>query len=179
MVSLDSARTGRQLQRYKKGRRLVVGCIPYRFKTTSKSYLDGKELEVLLISAQREGKGMLFPKGGWENDESMKEAALRETIEEAGVVGIVQQKLGKWKFKSKNHEGCYIAYMFPLLVKDQLELWPEKDFRRRVWMNVSEAREACHYSWMQEALDSLACRLSTEEDEEELEKVENTNCSLN
>ncbi|XP_047335721.1 nudix hydrolase 18, mitochondrial-like [Impatiens glandulifera] len=172
MVAMDSARTGRLLQRYTKGRRLVVGCIPYRFKTTSKSYLEGKELEVLLISAQREGKGMLFPKGGWENDESMKEAALRETIEEAGVIGIVQNKLGKWKFKSKSHDGSYVAYMFPLLVKDQLDLWPEKEIRRRAWMGVPEAREACHYTWMKEALDSLACRLvpSTQQQQEIIEE---------
>lgn len=29
-------------------------------------------------------------KGGWEIDESIEEAALRETVEEAGVVGDVQ-----------------------------------------------------------------------------------------
>lgn len=31
--------------------------------------------------------------GGWENDESIEDAALRETVEEAGVVGIVEVKL--------------------------------------------------------------------------------------
>lgn len=46
--------------------------------------------EVLVISAQRKGKGMLFPKGGWESDESIKEAALRESLEEAGVFGTVE-----------------------------------------------------------------------------------------
>uniref|UniRef100_M1B5F1 Diphosphoinositol polyphosphate phosphohydrolase n=1 Tax=Solanum tuberosum TaxID=4113 RepID=M1B5F1_SOLTU len=30
---------------------------------------------------------MMFPKGGWEIDESLEEAASRETFEEAGVVG--------------------------------------------------------------------------------------------
>ncbi|KAL4567322.1 hypothetical protein LXL04_022903 [Taraxacum kok-saghyz] len=47
-------------------------------------------LEVLVISAQRKGKGMLFPKGGWESDESIKEAALRKSLEEAGVLGTVE-----------------------------------------------------------------------------------------
>lgn len=42
-----------------------------------------------MISAQK-GNGMQFPKGGWEKDESMEQAALRETIEEAGVVGSVE-----------------------------------------------------------------------------------------
>lgn len=44
---------------------------------------------MLVISAQ-DGKGMLFPKGGWENDESMEDAAVRETLEEAGVRGIIE-----------------------------------------------------------------------------------------
>ncbi|KAG4391772.1 hypothetical protein AAZX31_05G232500 [Glycine max] len=57
-------------QRYDDGCRQVVG-------------YQNKELEVLVISAQK-GNGMQFPKGGWESDESMEQAALRETIEEAG-----------------------------------------------------------------------------------------------
>jgi len=32
----------------------------------------------------------MHAQGGWESDESMEQAALRETIEEAGVVGNVE-----------------------------------------------------------------------------------------
>ena len=73
------ARQGRELQRYSQrtGGRIVVGCIPYRVRC------DG-ELEVLVITSQK-GHGMMFPKGGWEEDESMDEAARREALEEAGV----------------------------------------------------------------------------------------------
>ncbi|KAG4975100.1 hypothetical protein AAZX31_11G220600 [Glycine max] len=155
------SRTGRELQRYRKGRRQVVGCIPYRFKIGEKTSLDvvSDELEVLVISSQK-GKGMLFPKGGWELDESKKEAALRETMEEAGVRGIVGGKLGKWSFKSKTHDTFYEGYMFPLLVQEQLEFWPEQNVRQRIWMSVTEAREVCQHWWMKEALDRLVNRLS-------------------
>ncbi|OIV95719.1 hypothetical protein TanjilG_01513 [Lupinus angustifolius] len=160
VVSLVS-RTGRELQRYRKGRRQVVGCIPYRYKIGEKTSMDSDEIEVLVISSQNQkGKGMLFPKGGWELDESKKEAALRETIEEAGVRGIVGGKLGKWSFKSKTHDTFYEGYMFPLLVQEQLEFWPEHNVRQRTWMSVSEAREACQRWWMKEALDRLVNRLS-------------------
>ncbi|GJV11663.1 NUDIX hydrolase 17, mitochondrial-like protein [Tanacetum coccineum] len=120
------SRSGRQLQRYNKGQqRQVVGCIPYRIN-------NNNALEVLVISAQRKGKGMLFPKGGWECDETIKEAALRESIEEAGVYGIVE---------------------------GELEFWPEKDIRRRAWVSVENAKEVCQYTWMKEALDLLVIRL--------------------
>ncbi|KAI3976492.1 hypothetical protein MKX01_008350 [Papaver californicum] len=153
MVALVS-RTGRQHQRYNlKGCRQVVGCIPYRFD-------DEKQLEVLVISSQKNHK-MLFPKGGWEIDESMEEAALRETLEEAGVVGEVKFKLGKWSFKSKRYDTFYEGYMFSLLVEDELESWAESNVRTRQWMTVKDAREICQHWWMKEALDVLTQRLLT------------------
>ena len=52
--------------------------------------VEGPEgVEVLLISS-RKGKGHVFPKGGWEEDEGLSEAAMRETVEEAGVRGELE-----------------------------------------------------------------------------------------
>ncbi|KAE8682006.1 Nudix hydrolase 4 [Hibiscus syriacus] len=100
------ARTGRHLQRYDNlGRRQVAGCIPYRFKCRTDGTITN-DLEVLVISSQK-GPKMMFPKGGWEIDESIEEAALRESIEEAGVLGHVECELGKWYFISKNHGTFY------------------------------------------------------------------------
>ncbi|PIA48287.1 hypothetical protein AQUCO_01400703v1 [Aquilegia coerulea] len=150
MVSMIS-RTGRQLQRYNQGCRQVVGCIPYRYKFG----INGdKELEVLLISSQK-GQKMLFPKGGWEIDESIKEAAARETFEEAGVQGDVEFELGSWMFQSKRYGTLYEGFMFSLLVKEQLDFWPERNVRTRRWMTVEEARDVCQYGWMKEALEEL------------------------
>ncbi|KAI3843737.1 hypothetical protein MKX03_018390 [Papaver bracteatum] len=166
MVALVS-RTGRQHQRYNlKGCRQVVGCIPYR-------YDDEDQLEVLVISSQKNHK-MLFPKGGWEIDESMEEAALRETLEEAGVTGEVKCKLGEWSFKSKRYDTFYEGYMFSLHVEDELESWAESHVRTRKWMTVKDAREICQHWWMKEALDVLIQRLSPsqQEDDDTVEEEE-------
>ncbi|KAI7745806.1 hypothetical protein M8C21_027678 [Ambrosia artemisiifolia] len=162
MVSMV-ARSGRQLQRYNHGQRQVVGCIPYRIKGSKMGSDDKLEdaLEVLVISAQRKGKGMLFPKGGWESDESIVEAAKRESVEEAGVLGKVEGALGTWCFKSKGNDSYYEGHMFPLLVEEQLDFWPEKNIRQRQWVSVPKAKEVCQYSWMKEALDLLVMRLES------------------
>ncbi|XP_044504768.1 nudix hydrolase 18, mitochondrial-like [Mangifera indica] len=164
------SRTGRHLQRYcQTGLRQVVGCIPYRLKEIKQQTefeIDEEDIEVLLISSQK-GKGMLFPKGGWETDESKEQAASRETVEEAGVTGLVERELGTWKFKSKSHDTYYEGIMFSLLVKEQLEIWPEKNVRKRTWMSVAEARKACQYLWMKEALDRLV-EQRQQRDEEKL-----------
>lgn len=151
------SRTGRSLQRYNQGCRQVVGCIPYRYKT----HINGeKELLVLLISSQKGEKKMFFPKGGWELDESIEDAAARETFEEAGVRGDVEYPLGSWMFKSKRYGTYYEGFMFSFFVKEQPEFWPEKDVRTRRWMTVREASEICQHLWMREALDKLVYHLT-------------------
>ncbi|CAN6569984.1 unnamed protein product [Malus baccata var. baccata] len=137
MVAALVSRTGRHMQRYSKGHRQVVGCIPYRYKASKQTPFknDAQELEVLVISSQK-GKGMLFPKGGWELDESKEGAAARETLEEAGVRGLIEE---------------------------QLDFWPEKNLRQRIWMSVEEAREVCQHWWMNEALDRLVNRLTQQQ----------------
>ncbi|KAJ8747718.1 hypothetical protein K2173_012668 [Erythroxylum novogranatense] len=142
------ARTGRQLQRYDNmGRRQVVGCIPYRYKICSDGSVSD-ELEVLVITSQKGSGGMMFPKGGWELDESVEQAAARESLEEAGVLGKVEDRY------------IYEGYMFPLLVTEQLDIWPEKNMRQRIWMTVEEAQEVCRHLWMKEALDRFVERLT-------------------
>ncbi|KAG1330563.1 nudix hydrolase 17, mitochondrial [Cocos nucifera] len=160
MVSLVS-RQGRQLQRYSSnGCRLVVGCIPYKFKLDKPCSDDlDKAVEVLVISSQK-GYGMMFPKGGWETDETIKQAASREALEEAGVQGNIERGLGRWKYKSKTYDAFYEGIMFPLNVTEVLVDWPEMDVRERRWVTVAEAREGCEHLWMKEALERLVKRLS-------------------
>lgn len=172
MVSMVS-RSGRDFQRYDEGCRQVVGCIPYRYTKTDE-FSSVEELEVLVISSQK-GQGMMFPKGGWETDESIEDAALRETREEAGVRGIVERGLGKWRYKSKRGGILHEVYMFPLLVQEQLDSWPEKDLRKRRWMSVAQAREVCQRLWMKEALDEFVRRQTQLKQNEE--KDETTTCT--
>ncbi|KAJ6794454.1 nudix hydrolase 17, mitochondrial-like [Iris pallida] len=148
------ARQGRELQRYDGGgRRLVVGCIPYRLDTIDQA------VEVLVISSQK-GHGMMFPKGGWESDETITQAASREALEEAGVRGEVEDVLGKWEYKSRRYNTFYEGFMFPLHVTEELTNWPEMGARKRRWVSAAEAREGCEHLWMTEALDELERRLS-------------------
>ncbi|CAA6673486.1 unnamed protein product [Spirodela intermedia] len=153
------ARTGRHQQRYEQGHRLVAGCIPYKYRY-SNGNSGGKRkraVEVLMINTPS-GPGLLFPKGGWENDETVEDAAEREALEEAGVRGEIKELLGHYYFKSRTHkdefcpDGSCNAAMFPLLVKEELSTWPEQGTRQRKWLTVPEALEQCRHSWMKEAL---------------------------
>ncbi|KAE9617124.1 hypothetical protein Lal_00034425 [Lupinus albus] len=159
-MSVLVARTGRHQQRYENGYRLVAGCVPFRYKSSDDCVDCNSEkiVEVLLISSPS-GPGLLFPKGGWENDETVEEAAAREAVEEAGVRGDLMGFTGYYEFKSKTHqdefspEGLCKAAMFALFVKEELELWPEKSSRDRTWLAVSEALGRLRHAWMRDALE--------------------------
>ncbi|KAJ8505653.1 hypothetical protein OPV22_006539 [Ensete ventricosum] len=157
MVALVSRR-GRTMQRYNSGCRLVAGCIPYRFRKTDKPSLGDidQAIEVMVVSSQK-GRELMFPKGGWELDESMQAAASREAFEEAGVRGRFEGKLGKWPSKEQDK----IHHMFAMRVTEVLPQWPEMNARERKWVSVGEAREVCKHAWMREALDKLHELLST------------------
>lgn len=49
---------------------------------------------------------------------------------------FLQEELGQWNFKSKGNDAYYEGHMFPLHVKEQLDLWPEKHIRQRVWVSL-------------------------------------------
>ncbi|KAL4321782.1 hypothetical protein AHAS_Ahas14G0144900 [Arachis hypogaea] len=75
---------------------------------------------------------MLFSKGGWELDESKKEAALRETIEEAGVRGIA----GFVYCRVNWGNGASRAKPMIPSMKGTLEFWPEQNIRQRTWVST-------------------------------------------
>ncbi|KAK4481759.1 hypothetical protein RD792_012670 [Penstemon davidsonii] len=160
MSGLLVARTGRHQQRYEDGYRLIAGCIPFKYRDVEEDGGDSSEkmVEVLMINSTS-GPGLLFPKGGWENDETAKEAAVREAVEEAGVRGDLVHFLGCYSFKSKtlqdefSPEGLCRAAMYALHVKEELDSWPEKSHRERSWLTIPKAIECCRHPWMRDALE--------------------------
>ncbi|CAL9093463.1 unnamed protein product [Musa hybrid cultivar] len=155
------ARKGRHLQRYENQLRLVAGCIPYKIigkpDNQSGDLING--VEVLMISSPGR-HDFVFPKGGWETDETVCEAACREALEEAGVRGIIDEiELGNWVFRSKSsqgtcsQEGGCRGHIFALEVTEELDNWPEQKMHGRKWVALEEAYALCRYDWMREALD--------------------------
>ncbi|KAK9838818.1 hypothetical protein WJX74_003919 [Apatococcus lobatus] len=151
------SRVGREQQRYGiDGERLVAGCIPVRLSISS----SGPEIVSILLITSRGGKGYVFPKGGWELDESCLEAAARETVEEAGVRGKLEDApVGRWEFYSGKaervhsaHKGRCIAHMFAMHVEEELSSWPESPARKRIWCSVPDAIQKCRHDWMKDAI---------------------------
>ncbi|XP_057950259.1 nudix hydrolase 13, mitochondrial-like isoform X2 [Malania oleifera] len=169
-MSCQPARTGRHRQRYKDHLRLVSGCIPYRRVENTRDISSTVEnrVTILMISSPNRDD-LVFPKGGWEDDETLCEAACREAEEEAGVRGkLSENPLGVWEFRSKSRqnssslEGGCRGYMFALEVDEELDSWPEQAIHGRIWLSEEEAFKRCRYEWMKEALRIFLASLTKE-----------------
>ncbi|KAF3663438.1 putative glucan endo-1,3-beta-glucosidase 12-like [Capsicum annuum] len=112
-------------------------CIPYRCKTRDpSSCVQGSpidDLEFLLISSQKNPR-MMFPKVGWEIDESLEEAASRETFEEAGVVGEVEVQVNF----SEAREVCWHPWM-----KEALDVFASKVSKRKEGTQIYTISRNC------------------------------------
>ena len=104
---------------------------------------SGDARELLLVTSRDTGRWIL-PKGWIEEGEDGAQAALRETWEEAGLIGEVVPggPVGHYRYvKQRTRRGdalCDVDVYLLRLVEEQ-EQWPEKDQRRRKWFPVATA----------------------------------------
>lgn len=115
-------------------------------------------VQVMLISSSG-GAGWVFPKGGWELDETAESAAMRETVEEAGVRGDLDpQIVGTYPYSNRKtsptRKGC-VAHIFVMVVKEELSVWPESQRRKRSWVC---SLETCAHVFIQQASENAGCR---------------------
>lgn len=95
VMTQKSSRQGRETQRWVTDPstyqriRLVTGCVPI--------LKDGR---ILFVSSSRKAEWIL-PKGGWELDETMEESAVRESYEEAGVLGTLGTLLSEIQYETR------------------------------------------------------------------------------
>lgn len=111
--------------------RLLAGCVPLTN--------DG---HVIFVSSSKHPDQWILPKGGWEQDETLTEAAKRETYEEAGLLGRLGPPLeNDIVYRSKSLNKWNNLQMFPMFVEHILQNWPESATRNRRLMTVAEGIE--------------------------------------
>lgn len=84
------------------------------------------------------GKRWVVPKGSLEEGERPMDAAIRETEEEAGLIGDLKRKpLGRYHFTRANER--YEVEVYLMRVTMMLDYWLEARVRRRRWIAVDQA----------------------------------------
>lgn len=156
-----------------------AGCVPVRQAAAG-------EWEVLVVESRWTSNVWVFPKGSVEEGETAAAAAVRETIEEAGVVGDASVRLGCWIIPVRRSSnggvckeckdgvgpgGCQATAkpaqrlcMWVLAVSAQLgpcdPRWTEAYQRRRRWVSLPNARSLLASSGRPELLEMLDATLA-------------------
>jgi len=121
------------------------GVIPYRIKK--------KELQILLIST-RSGKNWTIPKGIIEDGLEDSESAIKEAFEEAGLIGNIDETIS-WQFRFRKWGGICDVRLYPMIVENELEKFPELGQREKKWLSVKEAVKLVKFEQVKDYLVEL------------------------
>ena len=102
--------------------------------------LDGPEPRFLLVKARRDPTVWIFPKGHVEDGETAEQTALRETQEEAGVIGRILAPLGALEFESGGRP-LHVDYFLVELLGDAS--WSER--RPFIWGTYDETLDRIEF----------------------------------
>jgi len=131
--------------------RRQVGALPYKV-------VDDSGVQVMLVTS-RETKRWIIPKGWPMKDRKPHMAAKREAFEEAGVRGqIGKRPIGTFNYdkrlKSQATVSCKVE-VFPLKVRKQAEVWPERGEREGRWFSPDEAAKIVKEAELREIIRKL------------------------
>lgn len=161
-VKTTHSRVGRNNQSYSDvtGARLVAGCV----------ILNDSKTKILMVQSSSHKCRWVLPKGGVEIDEiDYKDTAIRESWEEAGVIGKIVKYLGviedsrpskRWipatsGDKIIKHSPRSEFYFYELELTEICDEYPEKNKRLRRWFSYLEAKSQLEKSERYEFLEIL------------------------
>jgi uncharacterized protein len=118
-----------------------IAALPYRTDAAS----PANPLRIMLITS-RETKRWVLPKGNLIKGLSAHQAAEHEAFEEAGITGVISQTpIGIYPYFKRIPNQAAVPMevtVFPLLVMDQADDWPERQERETSWFSQADAAAA-------------------------------------
>lgn len=105
------------------------------------------EPRVLLVTARRNPRNWIFPKGHIERGETRKDAAVREAREEAGITGKIAGRAGTMTFDFRDN--LYRVHYFVVTTE---EAGKEREGRRLRWCRYKQALRKLTYDETREML---------------------------
>ncbi len=133
-----------------------VAALPVRFTA------DGRS-QILMITTRRNRK-WIVPKGWHIPGLSPHDAAAREAFEEAGVRGtVLSRPVGSYAFCKTRRErpdlDCQVD-VYLLYVREELNDWPERAGRQRLWCDVADAAERAGHEGLGTLIAQIAPKLA-------------------
>lgn len=108
------------------------------------------------------GRRWVIPKGMIDSGQTAGEAALNEAWEEAGLVGILaSEPAGSYLYDKYGRTHHVVVFL--MHVREMASDWPERDVRKREWVEPQEAMERIEEQGLREIIDAV-CRQAVASD---------------
>ena len=116
------------------------------------------DVRILLVTTRDRGDWIL-PKGWPMSGLSLAAAAAFEAIEEAGVIGAIDDTpIGTYSYRKRMDAGytvpCHV-FVYPMLVREHRLDWPEQDERRVRWCSLKKAADLTQEAELTAFLEDL------------------------
>jgi ADP-ribose pyrophosphatase YjhB (NUDIX family) len=131
--------------------RRQAAAVPFRVGS------DGR-LEVLLI--RRRGNPWGIPKGNVDIDKTIRETALNEAKEEAGLEGeLLEEELGQFTYQKQGR--VLLVSVFAMRVTQIADHFLEEAVRERKWFSIEQALDVVGRRELQPLIAKLGRNLAT------------------
>lgn len=119
---------------------------------------EGGRIEILLIRRNQQAWGI--PKGNVDPGRTLRNTALNEAAEEAGLHGeLLEEPLGEFVYQKQYGQLLVSVYAMRVLSVD--EMWLEQHIRERTWFGVEQALSLIGRKQLQPMIAKLARILAT------------------
>lgn len=119
---------------------------------------DADDLRVLLVTS-RETRRWIIPKGWPQKGLRDRDAAAREALEEAGLIGKISRRpIGRYRYFKRtldSFQPCDVA-VYRLDVEGEQPTWQEQDERQRAWFSPQVAAHLVDEPELKQLLLALA-----------------------
>jgi 8-oxo-dGTP pyrophosphatase MutT (NUDIX family) len=101
------------------------------------------------------GKRWVVPKGMIDPGRTAGESALNEAWEEAGLVGVLgRDPAGSYVYEKYGRTHHVLVYV--MQVTEEAVDWPERDVRKREWVNPAEAADRIEEPGLREIIEAVS-----------------------
>jgi 8-oxo-dGTP pyrophosphatase MutT (NUDIX family) len=113
------------------------------------------KLNKICLVTSSNGKRWVIPKGLIDPGHTAAETALNEAWEEAGLVGtLTKEPVGSYLYTKLDNTYHVVVYL--LQVTSAAQNWPERDMRRRIWVNLDKALDQIEDQGLRELIEAAA-----------------------
>jgi uncharacterized protein len=114
------------------------GQLPFKRQAAAVPFRIGDDSGVEILLIRRHDQPWGIPKGDVDAGRTLRQAALNEAAEEAGIHGeLLEQPLGDFVYHKKKGELLVTVYAMRVTRMD--DQWLEQPIRERRWFGIEEA----------------------------------------